>query len=73
MPDILVRNIPEKLKKKLKQQAKNHHRSVGKEIYAILEENLREKNKVREEPVTYKGAFKITNKFINDAKQNGRN
>ena len=72
MPDILVRDISEEIKNKLKKQAKIHHRSVGKEIYAILEENLQGADKIRECPEPYQGAFKITNKFIDDAKQNGR-
>jgi len=40
MPDILIRNIPEAMKQKLKQRAEKHHRSVSKEIYAILEESI---------------------------------
>ena len=72
MPDILVRDISEEIKNKLKKQAKIHHRSVGKEIYAILEESLQGADKIRECPEPYLGAFKITNKFIDDAKQNSR-
>ncbi len=48
-------------------------RSANKtEIYAILEESLQGADKIRECPEPYQGAFKITNKFIDDAKQNGR-
>jgi len=35
MSDILIRNVPEKMKNKLKARAKEHHRSVSKEIYYL--------------------------------------
>jgi len=69
MPDILIRNVPTEMKEKLRERANRHHRSMVKEIYAILEENLNVEVLIREEPPLYKGKFKITNKFINDAKK----
>ena len=69
MPDILIRNVPIDMQKKIKERAKRHHRSMVKEIYAILEENLNDEVLIREEPPLYKGKFKITNKFINNAKK----
>ena len=68
MPDILIRNIPEKMQKKLKDRAKKHHRSMVKEIYAILSDSLSSDLAVRESPVPYQGSFKINNNFIDDAK-----
>ena len=72
MPDILIRNVPETMKNKLKARAEKHHRSVSKEIYAILEENIIETYQVRETPKPYKGKFKVTDEFISDAKIAGR-
>ena len=72
MPDILIRNIPEAMKQKLKQRAEKHHRSVSKEIYAILEESIIYTHRVRETPKPYKGKFKVTDEFISDAKNAGR-
>jgi len=38
MPDLLVRNVPEHIMLRLKQQARRNHRSVQKEALEILEE-----------------------------------
>ena len=72
MPDILIRNIPEEMGKKLKDRAKKHHRNVVKEIYAILSNSLSADLAVWESPVPYQGSFKITNDFIHDAKRGNR-
>ncbi len=69
MTDILIRNVPEDIKNQLKKRANSHHRSVTKEIYAILEESLLGKNQLRECPEPYKGKFEVTNQFINEAKK----
>jgi len=37
MPSITVKNIPEDIYNKLKQQAEAHHRSMNSEIIACLE------------------------------------
>jgi len=72
MSDILIRNVPETMKQKLKIRAEKHHRSVSKEIYAILEESILETYQIRETPKPYKGKFKVTDEFISDAKNAGR-
>ena len=72
MPDILIRNVPEAMRKKLKERAKQHHRSTVKEIYAILEKNLNEIHSVHDCPTPYKGSFKITDRFIDKAKRHSR-
>ncbi|MAD52145.1 MAG: Arc family DNA-binding protein [Candidatus Marinimicrobia bacterium] len=72
MSDILIRNVPEKMKNKLKARAKEHHRSVSKEIYTILEESIIETYQVRETPKPYKGKFKVTDEFISNAKNADR-
>ncbi len=72
MSDILIRNVPETMKQKLKIRAEKHHRSVSKEIYAILEESIIETYQVRETPKPYKGKFKVTDEFISAAKNKNR-
>ena len=72
MPDILIRNIPEEMQKKLKDRAKKHHHSMVKEMYAILSDSLSADLAVWESPVPYQGSFKITNDFIDDAKRGNR-
>jgi plasmid stability protein len=72
MPDILIRNIPKELQEKLKNRAATHHRSMNKEAYAILEEALKEENRVSEIPEPYKGKFDLTEEFLKDAKTEGR-
>ena len=43
MPSITVKNIPESIYKKLKQQAEAHHRSMNSEIIACLERTVEPK------------------------------
>lgn len=37
MPDVTLRDVPRELHRWLKRQAKNHRRSVNKEVIALLE------------------------------------
>ena len=43
MPSITVKNIPEPIYKKLKQQAESQHRSMNSEIIACLERSVEPK------------------------------
>ena len=40
MPAIVVRDVPPVLHQRLKQEAERHHRSMNREIIAILEKEL---------------------------------
>lgn len=40
MASLLLKNIPEEIKKKLKKQAEVNHRSVNKQVVVILERAL---------------------------------
>lgn len=40
MASILLKNIPEDLHRRLREQAVRHHRSLNKEVIAVLEEAL---------------------------------
>lgn len=43
MPNITIKNIPEPIYKKLKQQAEAQHRSMNSEIIACLERSVEPK------------------------------
>ncbi len=72
MPDLLIRNVPKAMQNKIKKRAAVHHRSMNKEIYAILEEALKTEDQVRDIPEPYEGTFNLTQSFIKKAKHEGR-
>jgi len=43
MPSITVKNIPEEIYDKVREQAKAHHRSINSEIIACLEQTVKAK------------------------------
>ncbi|HWH80841.1 MAG TPA: Arc family DNA-binding protein [Burkholderiaceae bacterium] len=40
MPTLVVKNLPEPLHERLKEQARQHHRSMNKEVVALIEQGL---------------------------------
>ncbi len=72
MAGLVIRDIPEQLHARLKQQAAQHHRSMNKEVITLLEQALDMDNTVREIPPPYRGKLKLTDAFINQAKRAGR-
>lgn len=73
MPGLVIRNLPDELHRKLKEQAARHHRSLTKEATALLEQALNQQTQqVREAPTPYKGRFSLTDDFIDQAKREGR-
>jgi plasmid stability protein len=40
MPTLVVKNLPEPLHARLREQAQAHHRSVTKEVVALIEQGL---------------------------------
>ncbi len=40
MPTLVVKNLPELLHARLKAQAQQHHRSMTKEVVALIEQGL---------------------------------
>ena len=40
MPTLVVKNLPEPLHERLKAQAEQHHRSMTKEVIALIEQGL---------------------------------
>ena len=46
MPAFLVKNMPPVLHERLRQEATRHHRSMNREVVAILEKELAEPNEL---------------------------
>lgn len=40
MSDLLIKNVPENIRRRLKEDAKRHHRSMSGEALALLEKGL---------------------------------
>ncbi len=72
MPDLLVRNISQEMQRQLKARAQSNHRSMIKEVHAILEEALVGKSAAREIPEPYEGSFELTDDWIAAAKRPDR-
>ncbi|MGD8782337.1 MAG: Arc family DNA-binding protein [Ignavibacteria bacterium] len=78
MNNITVRNIPERIRKKLKERAAITHRSLNNEIIACLEESLFPNNaeieKILEqtEKIRSRLKFKVKLEDLNLAKNQGR-
>lgn len=71
MPALVIKDLPAELHRRLKEEASQHHRSMTQEAIFILEQGL---HRVRPIPAfkTYRGAFPLTNEFVNNAKREGR-
>ena len=71
MSSLLIKNIPENLRIKLKEQAELNHRSMNKQAVSILEQAL-ERPGIRQLPPPVKLKFRVTNEWLNKAKRWGR-
>jgi len=78
MPSITVKNIPDSIYKKLKQQAQAQHRSMNSEIIACLERSV-EPNRVSPDEILRqarllrkKARGSLTAEEIQDAIDHGR-
>jgi len=72
MPGLVIKDLPAKLHRKLKEQAIRHHRSMTKEVLAVLERALSEADRPQEVPPPFKGSFALTDEFIDQARRAGR-
>ncbi len=72
MPDILIKKLSTELHSRLKDEAKKHHRSMNKEIIAMLEDVLMNGESRPELPKPLYIAEPIDDDFINKAKRSGR-
>jgi antitoxin FitA len=78
MPSITVKNIPDSIYKKLKQQAETQHRSMNSEIIACLERSV-EPNRVSADEILRQARImrkkvkgSLSAKEIQDAIDQGR-
>lgn len=71
MPALVIKDLPAELHRRLMKDAAQHHRSMTQQAIVILEQAL---HRVRPVPdfTPYRGAFPLTNDFINKAKREGR-
>ncbi|OGA38291.1 MAG: hypothetical protein A3G24_15850 [Betaproteobacteria bacterium RIFCSPLOWO2_12_FULL_62_13] len=72
MPGLVIKDLPAKLHRKLKAQAARHHRSMTKEVLALLERALSEETRPQEVPPPFRGRFALTDEFIDRARREGR-
>ena len=72
MPGFVIKDLPAKLHRKLKQRAARHHRSMTKEVLALLDRVLSEEDHPNEIPPPFKGRFALTDEFIDRARREGR-
>ena len=72
MPGLLIKDLPPHVHRKLKKQAKAHHRSMTREALAILEISLSREQAPYVPPPPVKGAVPITQKWLDKAIREGR-
>ncbi len=73
MADLLIRQMPEDLHKKLKRRAQANRRSMNQEILILLEQSLannRGAPAVLPQPLV--GAFRIDDSWLSQAREEGR-
>lgn len=73
MADLLIRQMPEELHRKLKARARANRRSMNQEILVLLEQSVAEE---RLRPATvvrpFKGTFPIDDEWLRQARNEGR-
>lgn len=72
MPGLVIKDLPPELHRKLREQAARHHRSMTKEVLAVLEAALGKEERLMEAPPPFKGQFALTDEFIDEARREGR-
>jgi hypothetical protein len=72
MPVLQIKNFPKELHDRLKEQAKQHRRSVPREALSILKHALQNKQEIPPPPPPYHGEFPLTQDFLEHAKSEGR-
>ncbi len=72
MSNMLLKNIPEDVKKKLKEQADLNHRSVNKEAIFRLEKSLVSGAGISSLPPPFKAKIRFSSDWVTKAKKWGR-
>lgn len=70
--DFLIRNMPIEVYNLLEDAAKEHHRSKTQEAIVALSTGLSIYNNRVKQPIPFKWKSKISNQFIQDAIDEGR-
>lgn len=70
--DFLIRNMPLELYRSLEEAAKAHHRSRTQEAIVALTNGLEKSPMPLKKPMPYSWGRKITNRFIQEAIEEGR-
>lgn len=72
MPEFVIEDLPKELHRKLKDRAARHHRSMTKEVLAILEQALAAQTPPAKASSPFRGRFALTGKFLGTARREGR-
>ena len=71
MASVLIKNLPDELHQKLKVRAQRHHRSLNKELIALIE-NALESRSVEDLPEPVKLRKPLTQDMLDRARKEGR-
>ncbi len=70
MPTLVIRDLSPEIHRLLKERAEQHHRSVNKEVITILEASVTQSGQTLPPPV--KGAFAVTQDWLDEVRRTGR-
>ena len=71
MASLLIKNIPDNIRKRLKEQAEINHRSMNKQAVSILEQALT-RPAIGTLPAPVKAKIRFSGEWVNQAKRWGR-
>jgi plasmid stability protein len=71
MPDILIKQVPDALHRRLKEEAVKHHRSMARHALALIESSLEEPTELQF-PAPAKTAKPLTQKIVSKGIKEGR-
>lgn len=72
MTGLAIKKFPSALHQRLKRRAARNHRSMTKEVIAVLERALGAETAASKAPPPFKGRFALTDRFLDKAKRAGR-
>jgi plasmid stability protein len=70
MPTLVIRDVSPEVHRLLKERAERHHRSLSKEVITILEDSVTTSGEAL--PSLVKGAFPVTQDWLDQARRAGR-
>ena len=71
MATVLIKNLPDALHRQLKERAERHHRSLNKEVIALIEAALQSRS-VDELPEPVELRRPLTQDMLDRAREEGR-